>query len=120
MPDNPGEERRKSSRVAIAIPFFISGVHQGQSFIEFGTAVNLSAGGALIASRKFIAAKTQVLLEIPTSPLPQAAVPQAARKMTGRLLRVEAAADHNLLAIAFDEPLHWITAFRPEQATVED
>jgi len=93
---------------------FIRGVHEGQNFLEFGTAVNLSAGGALIATRKFIHPQTQVLLEIPTSPLPHAAVPQAARKMSGRLLRVQAAADHNLLAVAFDEPLQWFTAFRPQ------
>lgn len=114
MPNNHDVERREWSRMAIAIPMFISGVQEGQNFLEFGTAVNLSAGGALIATRKYISPKTQVLLEIPTSPLPHGAIPQAARKMSGRLLRVEAAADHNLLAIAFDEPLQWVTALRPE------
>ncbi len=114
VPENREEDRRRWSRVTIAIPMFISGDNGGHNFLEFGTAVNLSAGGALIATRRFIAPKTQVRLEIPTSPLPHAAIPQAARVMFGRLLRVEAAADHNLLAIAFDEPLQWVAALRPE------
>lgn len=114
MPKNQAEERRKWSRVTIAIPMFISCTHEGQKLLEFGTAVNLSAGGALVAVRRFIPPKTPVQLEIPTSPLPQGAIPQAARKMSGQLLRVEAADDHNLLAIRFDEPLQWIVASQPD------
>ncbi len=105
MTDTQQVDRRKWDRVPIAIPMFLSGTHEGKKYIEFGTAVNISAGGVLIAARRFLPPSARVVLEIPSAPLPESALSTAARTMSGRLLRVQAADNHNLLAIEFDQPL---------------
>ena len=46
------QRRRKWDRLPISIPFFMRGNKEsGEEFLEFATALNFSAGGALLASR---------------------------------------------------------------------
>jgi len=48
-------ERRGWDRLPISIPFFIRGTKSnGEAFLEFATALNLSAGGLLLASRRYL------------------------------------------------------------------
>src|SRR5437870_7447179 len=63
-------ERRRWSRLPLAIPAFIRGVNgQGREFLEFGTLLNESAGGVLLAIRKPLRRWSRVTLEIPSAPL---------------------------------------------------
>jgi len=50
----------------LAIPVFVrSRDEKGKEFLEFATALNVSAGGALVAVRRSLPPTAQVLLEIP-------------------------------------------------------
>ena len=65
-----GNERRKWSRLPLAIPVFVRGRDgKGKEFLEFATALNVSAGGMLVAIRRVLPAIAQVRLEIPSAPV---------------------------------------------------
>jgi hypothetical protein len=98
-------EQRKWERIPMAVPMFVRGTHNGKTFAEFGTALNVSAGGVLLAVRHYLPPNTSVTLEIPSAPLPASALLHSARTIAGRPVRVEAADNHTLLAIQFDQPL---------------
>src|SRR5579864_669259 len=74
-------DRRKWTRLPLAIPVFVrSRDEKGKEILEFATALNVSAGGALVAVRRSLPLSTQVLLEIPSAPLAVAnSLPKAAR-----------------------------------------
>ena len=103
MPEQ--SERRRWTRVAIAVPMFISATQDQKKYLEFGTAVNVSAGGVLLAARSYLQPSSRVVLEIPSGPLPDSAFLQTSHTITGQLVRVEADAHCYLLAVQFDEPL---------------
>ena len=45
------DERRGWDRLPISIPFFVRGTKSsGEEFLEFATALNLSAGGCFVGS----------------------------------------------------------------------
>ena len=53
-----GNERRKWARLPLAIPVFVrSRDGKGKEFLEFATALNVSAGGMLVAIRRILPAK---------------------------------------------------------------
>ncbi len=53
-------ERRGWDRLPISIPFFVRGTSaSGEEFLEFATALNLSAGGLLLATRRYLDPGTQ-------------------------------------------------------------
>jgi len=67
-----GLERRRSERLPLGIPVFVRGIDQhGKEFQEFTTAFNISAGGALIATRRYLPDSSLISLEIPAAPLPR-------------------------------------------------
>ena len=67
-----GMERRRSERLPLGIPIFVRGIdEQGKEFQEFTTAFNISAGGALIATRRYLPDSALISLEIPAAPLPR-------------------------------------------------
>ena len=107
VPSRGFVERRKHERVPLAVPVFVRGKDSGgKEFLEFATALNVSMGGALLATRRFLLRFTSVTLEVPSSPLPRMKdVPRAARRFRGRLLRVTATHDYHLWAIKFSSPL---------------
>src|ERR1700730_799862 len=86
----PETERRKWPRLPLAIPVFVrSRDEKGKEFLEFATALNVSAGGALVAVRHSLPKAAQVLLEIPSAPLAAATgLPRAARTLRARTVRV--------------------------------
>ena len=76
-------ERRKWSRLPLAIPVFVrSRDDKGKEFLEFATALNVSAGGMLLALRKGLPAAAEILLEIPSAPMAgMTTLPKAARNL---------------------------------------
>lgn len=103
----PEKERRKWTRLPLAIPVFVrSRDEKGKEFLEFATALNISAGGALVAIRRSLPKAAQVLLEIPSAPLAAtASLPRAARTLRARATRITHAEGYHLLGLKFSRPL---------------
>ncbi len=103
---NP-QERRQWPRLPLAIPIFVrSKDEKGKDFLEFATAMNVSAGGALVAVRRSLPHSTEVLLEIPTAPfLAAKGRGQTAKNMRARAVRVEHADGYQLVGLRFTRPL---------------
>jgi hypothetical protein len=79
---------------------------KGKEELEFATALNLSAGGVLVAVRRPLARAAKILLEIPSAPLSgQAKLPKAARQLPARLVRVIHTEGYHLLGLKFSRPL---------------
>jgi hypothetical protein len=106
---SPAAERRKWPRLPLAIPVFVRSqpeTETGKEFLEFATALNVSAGGMLVAVRRSIPSSAQVLLEIPSAPLASlAALPSAARNLSARVLRTQHGEGYNLVGLKFARPL---------------
>ncbi len=102
-----GSERRKHQRLPLSIPVFVRGVDQdGKEFLEFATALNISAGGILLATRRSLPRSSQLSLEIPVAPLPPSSVsPQSVRSLKARLVRVTHGERCHLLGLKFHRPL---------------
>lgn len=100
-------ERRKWPRLSLAIPVFVrSRDENGKDFIELATAVNISAGGALVAVRRSLPLPAQVMLEIPSPPSPALALqPSSSRLLRARTLRVTHAEGYHLVGLKFLRPL---------------
>ena len=102
-----GSERRKWSRLPLAIPVFVRGRDgKGKEFLEFATALNVSAGGMLVAIRRVLPAIAQVRLEIPSAPVAALALlPRASRTLRAKALRSTPAEGYYLLGLKFARPL---------------
>jgi hypothetical protein len=100
-------ERRRWPRLPLAIPVFVrSQTEDDKEFLEFATALNVSAGGMLVAVRRSIPSSAQVSLEIPSAPLAAlAALPRVARNMRAKVLRMQHGEGYNLVALKFSRPL---------------
>ena len=112
----PGGERRRWPRLPLAIPVFVRsrGDQADKEFLEFATALNVSAGGMLIAVRHSIPYSAQVSLEIPSAPLAAlAALPPVARNLRARVLRMQHGEGYNLAALKFSRPL--LTGYKPRR-----
>jgi PilZ domain len=102
-----GSERRKWTRLPLAIPVFVrSRDGKGKEFLEFATALNVSAGGMLVAIRRVLPAIAQIRLEIPSAPVASLAMlPKAARALRAKALRTTPAQGYYLLGLKFARPL---------------
>jgi hypothetical protein len=103
----PVAERRRWPRLPLAIPVFVrSHPDAEKEFLEFATALNVSAGGMLVAVRRPIPSAAQVALEIPSAPLAALAeLPTVTRNLRAKVLRMEHGQGYNLLALKFSRPL---------------
>jgi len=103
----PRTERRKWSRLPLAIPVFVrSHDGKGNEFLEFATALNVSAGGMLVALRKTLPSRRQIQLEIPSAPAgPLALTPKISRSLRAKALRNTAVEGFYLLGLQFLRPL---------------
>ncbi len=103
----PGQERRKWARLPLAIPVFVhSRDGKGKEFLEFATALNVSAGGMLVAMRRVLPAVAQIRLEIPSAPVAALALlPRAARTLRAKALRTTPAEGYYLIGLKFARPL---------------
>jgi|ERR1700722_2614824 c-di-GMP-binding flagellar brake protein YcgR len=101
-------ERRRWSRLPLAIPVFVrSRDGKGNEILEFATALNVSAGGMLVAIRRIMPRTSQLELEIPSG-APVAAMalmPQVSRSLRARALRNTPAEGYYLLGLKFSRPL---------------
>lgn len=100
-------ERRRWQRLPLAIPVFIRCRDaKGKDILEFATALNVSAGGMLVAVRRMLPAAEQYSLEIPSAPLPEANIlPQSSRMLRARAVRLVHAKDCHLMGLKFSRAL---------------
>lgn len=97
-------ERRKWTRLPLAIPVFVhSGDENSHQFLELASALNVSAGGMLIALRRSLAPTARVQLEIPISPA--ARLHANPSRMEARAKRVKQSGEYYLVAFEFLVPL---------------
>ena len=100
-------ERRQWDRLPLAIPLFVRSRDQnGKDFVEFATALNISASGALVAVHHALRLAAQVLLEIPSVPVAVVSpIPKSSRNLRARIVRVTYADGYYLLGLKFVRPL---------------
>jgi len=103
----PQTERRKWSRLPLAIPVFVrTRDQQGKEFLEFATALNVSAGGMLVAVRRTLPVIGHIQLEIPSAPVAAIAMlPRASRDLRAKAVRSTPAEGCYLLGVKFTRPL---------------
>ncbi len=104
----PALERREWPRLPLAIPVFVRSRDQvgGKDFLEFATAVNVSAGGALVAVHRSLRPSAQVSLEIPSAPLAASApIARNSRNLRAKIVRVTHGEGYHLLGLKFAHPL---------------
>jgi hypothetical protein len=78
----------------------------GKEFLEFSTAINISAGGALLATRRFLPDSSKISLEIPPSPIPKHIITQTAvRNLKAKVVQVRHSDRYHLCGLAFSRPL---------------
>jgi PilZ domain len=114
-------ERRSWPRLPLAIPVFVrSRDEKGKEFLEFATALNVSAGGVLVAVRRALPLSAQVLLEIPSAPLATTnSFPKASRTLRARTVRVTHTEGYHLVGLKFSRPLlHHSSNSHPVQRKV--
>jgi hypothetical protein len=103
-PATSGTKRRRWKRLAVTIPVFIRGVDErGRDFLDLSAAVNISAGGALLVSRRFLPSDSRVSVEIPAPPLPKHHF--KAQRLKARVVQVRSGDGYHLCGLAFSRPL---------------
>lgn len=106
-PPKTEAERRRWTRLPLAIPVFVrSRDQEGKEFLEFATAWNVSAGGALIAVRRSLRLSSQVLLEIPSAPAATSpSRSKASSRVQAKAKWVTHAEGYQLVGLKFTHPL---------------
>jgi hypothetical protein len=104
---SPSKERRKWARLQLSIPVFVrSRDESGRDLLEFATAVNVSAGGALVVVRRSLPMAALVSLEIPSAPLgPAGSLPRSSRAMRAKAVWISHLNEYHLLGLKFTRPL---------------
>jgi hypothetical protein len=105
--NSPKKEQRKWARLHLAIPVFVRSHDEGgKEALEFATAVNISAGGAMVVVRRSLAKSSLVSLEIPSAPIGSVdGVRRSARAIRARTVWVTHWNDYHLLGVKFLRPL---------------
>jgi c-di-GMP-binding flagellar brake protein YcgR len=86
--------------------FVRSHAEENKELLEFATALNVSAGGMLVAVRRSVPSAAQVSLEIPSAPLAALAdLPSVTRNLRAKVLRTQHGEGYNLVALKFSRPL---------------
>lgn len=100
-------ERREWPRLALAIPVFVrTRDEQGKELLEFATALNVSAGGMLVAVRRVLPPAALIQLEIPSAPMAAlTAATSASRNLRAKALRSTHEDGYYLLGLKFSRPL---------------
>jgi len=112
---SPDKEKRKWTRLQLAIPVFVRSLDEnGKQSLEFATAVNISAGGALVVVRRSLAKSSPISLEIPSAPIGSTdGVNRSSRAIRARTVWVAHLDDYHLLGVKFIRPLSTDTAAFP-------
>ncbi len=84
-----GIERRRWQRLPVGLPVFVRGTDaRGKQFLDFTNILNISSGGALLATRVTLSRSASVSLEIPSAPLAQfGPLPDHVRAIQARVMR---------------------------------
>jgi hypothetical protein len=109
------KEERKWARLQLAIPVFIrTRDGSGKDSLEFATAINISAGGALVVVRRSLPQSAPVSLEIPSAPIgPADGLKTSSRIMQAKAVWVKHLDDYHLLGLKFTRPLSTDAAVLP-------
>lgn len=101
------KDARRSVRLQLAIPVFVrSRDGAGKDSLEFATALNISAGGALVVVRRSLPKSALISLEIPSVPIgPTNGLPNSSRVLRARAVWVAHLDDYHLLGVRFARPL---------------
>jgi hypothetical protein len=100
----PGTERRRWQRLPLPVPMFLRGVDErGKEFLEFSTALNISAGGALLATRRYLPRSSKISVQIPPPPFPRQQF--KARSVKARVVQVRNSERYHLCGLVFSRPL---------------
>lgn len=102
------KEKRVWMRIPLAIPVFVRGKDKnGREFLEFTCALDLSAGGILLASKHRLARRGRVSIEVPVPPMPKLEVVQApaGNTINARPVRVAHANGMMLYGMKFARPV---------------
>lgn len=101
------KQRRNWERLPLAIPIFVRGRDErGKEFLEFATALNLSAGGVLLAVSRALPLSAGVSLEVPSAPLSDPnTLPRAVRRLQARVVHARPSNRHQLIGLKFSRPL---------------
>jgi hypothetical protein len=101
------DERRQWARLPLAIPVFVrSRDKSGKELLEFATALNISATGALVAVRRSLPLSSQVLLEIPSVPLASITLlPKSCRNLRAKTVWISHADTYQLVGLRFSHAL---------------
>ncbi|HXY16462.1 MAG TPA: PilZ domain-containing protein [Terriglobales bacterium] len=100
-------ERRKWQRLPLAIPIFVrSKDGNDRELLEFATALNVSAGGALVVVRRSLPLSAQVLLEIPSAPLLSGTkLPRSSRNLQAKTVWTTYQNGYQLSGVKFSHAL---------------
>lgn len=99
-------ERRKWGRLPLSIPFFMLGKKPtGEEVLEFTTALNISAGGVLLATKRYLEPSTHITLEVPTALTSKAQLPHSVSLLHATVLRCTPERQYFLLGVQFEKPL---------------
>ena len=100
-------ERRKHPRLPLSIPIFVRGNDgNGKELLEFATALNVGAGGILLATRHALPLSAEFSLEIPVAPFPASdAIPESVRTLKARIVRAMHMEKYHLAGLKFLKPL---------------
>ena len=98
---------RKWTRLQLAIPVFVRTREDGgKESLEFATAINISAGGAMVIVRRSLPKSAMVSLEIPSAPVgPTNGLPNTSRVIRAKAVWVTHLDDYHLLGLKFARPL---------------
>ena len=101
------QERRRWERLPLAIPVFARGIDdKGKDFLDFTTVLEVSAGGAILATRRNLARAARLTLEIPSAPLNEkAAGISSVRTLRAKIVRVTTSDRCRLCALEFIRPI---------------
>ena len=99
-------ERREWYRLPISIPFFMRDRKSTEEeFLEFTTALNISAGGVLLATERYLEPGTQISLEVPIGLVNKAQLPHLVSVLNATVLRCTLERQYFLLGLQFEKPL---------------
>jgi|SRR5215467_14236214 len=103
----PKTEKRRWARLKLAIPVFVrTQTAEGKEALEFATAMNVSAGGALLVVRRSLNKASAVSLEIPSAPVgPVHGMPSSSRTIRAKAVWIKHLEDYHLLGLKFLQPI---------------
>ncbi len=79
---------------------------KGQKFLEFSTAVNISAGGVLLITRRYLPSAKKISIEIPPPAAPKQLVSiRPVKNLKAKVITVRHSEGFNLCGLEFFRPL---------------